>query len=258
MAPSRRSFDSWEAKPRPFLFWAITSSLSTFRATYIIIQSCTFPCKLLNIFTWHHHSYFTPLLFKRSNYYQLPGCQNLMSRSWVFLILITYNTTSLSKFITLRKKNPFPLTVHGRGFLPIVAGHHHHSYIILDSSWKPSDWTSIPRSLIHHFPHTITHCGRHKIPHSHSNHDYKLLTTASSLLARLDSRSRKDARNFRFSWSQGLKTTDRGVSSGPDITYQPTTYSLLYIPWWVSIHVTHTRRLLPMPGYRRVGGLLYW
>ena len=118
--------------------------------------------------------------------------------------------------------------------------------------------TSIPRSLIHHFPHTITHCGRHKIPHSHSNHDYKLLTTASSLLARLDSRSRKDARNFRFSWSQGLKTTDRGVSSGLDITYQPTTYSLLYIPWWVSIHVTHTRRLLPMPGYRRVGGLLHW
>lgn len=54
--------------------------------------------------------------------------------------------------------------------------------------------------------------------------------------------------SFDFLKPKRLQTKERGVSSGPDITYQPTTYRLLYIPWWASIPVTYTRLPYRCPG----------
>lgn len=53
---------------------------------------------------------------------------------------------------------------------------------------------------------------------------------------------------FDFLKPKRLKTKERGVSSGPDITYQPTTYRLLWIPWWSSIPGAYTRLLYPCQG----------
>ena len=142
------------------LFWAITSSLPTFWATYTI-QSHTFPCNLLSMFTWHHHSYFTPLLFKRCNYYQLPGCQNLICHPPLPHITMSYNITFHAH--NPKSKKTYPLTVHGReASCQWLQGIIDHSHTILDSSCKHhpmSSWTYInPSLLIHPFPHyTILH-----------------------------------------------------------------------------------------------------